>query len=146
MKLKKIAAAALISLPAVAADKDSKAMASFLREVAYSKNLAKYDDAKVSLDGFVFMVEPMQDQPGYYIAQLSDSNSGVAIGQYILHASKIGELGADVGGRESGRIGGPGLVAGIDAKAELHHIGHGVHIQLGAGLTIRPRRADIIYS
>ena len=71
-----IAAAALISLPAVAADKDSKAMASFLSEVAYSKNLAKYDDAKVSLDGFVFMVEPMQDQPGYYIAQLSDSNSG----------------------------------------------------------------------
>ena len=71
-----IAAAALIAMPALAADKDSKSMRSFLSEVATSKNPVKYEDTKVELDGFVFLVEPLQSQAGTYLVQFSDKNSG----------------------------------------------------------------------
>lgn len=71
-----IAAAALIAMPALAADKDSKSMRSFLSEVATSKNPVKYEDTKVELDGFVFLVEPLQGQAGTYLVQFSDKNSG----------------------------------------------------------------------
>lgn len=71
-----IAAAALISMPALAADRDSKSMRSFLSEVATSKNPVKYEDMKVELDGFVFLVEQLQGQNGTYLVQFSDKNSG----------------------------------------------------------------------
>lgn len=71
-----IVAAALIAMPALAADKDSKSMRSFLSEVAMSKNPVKYEDTKVELDGFVFLVEPLQGQAGTYLVQFSDKNSG----------------------------------------------------------------------
>lgn len=68
--------AALVALPVAAADKDSKSMRSFLSEVATTKNLAKYEDIKVNLDGFVFLVEPLQGQVGTYLVQFSDRSSG----------------------------------------------------------------------
>ena len=70
-----ITAAALIAMPALAADKDSKSMRSFLSEVATSKNPIKYEDTKVELDGFVFLVESLQDQAGTYLVQFSDRSS-----------------------------------------------------------------------
>lgn len=51
-------------------------MRSFLSEVATTKNLAKYEDIKVNLDGFVFLVEPLQGQVGTYLVQFSDRSSG----------------------------------------------------------------------
>jgi len=68
--------AALTAMSAIAADKEAKSLRSFLSEVALTKNIAKYEDIKVDLDGFVFLVEPFQGQPGTYLVQFSDRNSG----------------------------------------------------------------------